>query len=96
MAVKPPSRFMRRADGKGFVRRDALRGINRKPMFNLKKKKKPFRGGNYRFDGSSIKRRAAKRAAGGIFDDLPPEFNPQVSLALAFLLYSCVISFLSS
>ena len=39
VAVKPPSRFVRRADGKGFVRRDALRGINRRAMFNLKKKK---------------------------------------------------------
>jgi len=43
----------------------------------MKKKKKPFRGGNYRFDGSSIKRRAAKKIGG--FQSLSDEFNPQVS-----------------
>jgi hypothetical protein len=74
---------VRRADGKGFVRRDALRGINRNIAFNLKKKKKPFRGGNYRFDGSSIKRRAAKKA-GGIFN-IPNELNPQESIPLQFV-----------
>ena len=84
VAVKPPSRFVRRADGKGFVRRDALRGINRRAMFNLKKKKKPFRGGNYRFDGSSIKKRNAKRSGG--MPNLPDELNPQVIFFLSDLL----------
>lgn len=63
---KPPlqSRFVRRADGKGFIRRDVIRARN---LLNLhKKKKKPYRGVNYRFDGSSIKKRVSKKNANQI------------------------------
>ena len=46
--------YVRRADGKGFVRK--IIGPKSK-----KKKKKPFRGANYRFDGSSIKKKGAPK-----------------------------------
>ena len=52
-------RYVRSADGKGFVKKiidhdtiNRLRAVRKK-----KKKKKAFRGANYRFDGSSIKKR---------------------------------------
>ena len=62
--------FVRRADGKGFVRKGSAQhvaqmqgglkaGTSLLKIRNISKKKKRFRGGNYRFDGSSIKRRKA-------------------------------------
>ena len=65
--------FVRRADGKGFVRKGSAQhvaqiqeglkaGASLLKVHNSKqKKKKRFRGGNYRFDGSSIKKRKAQR-----------------------------------
>ena len=63
--------FVRRADGKGFIRKGSAQHVAQmqggvKPGTSLlkarnssKHKKKRFRGGNYRFDGSSIKKRKA-------------------------------------
>jgi len=59
--------FVRRADGKGFVRKGGVKPhlrINLKSKGSVnknKKKKKAFRGGNYRFDGSAIKKRPAPK-----------------------------------
>ena len=62
--------FVRRADGKGFVRKGSAQHVAqlqggfkagtsllKSKNFSKQKKKKRFRGGNYRFDGSSIKKR---------------------------------------
>ena len=62
--------FVRRADGKGFVRKGSAQHVAqlqggfkagtsllKNRNLSKQKKKKRFRGGNYRFDGSSIKKR---------------------------------------
>ena len=64
--------FVRRADGKGFVRKGSAQHVAqmqgslkagtsllKTTNISKQKKKKRFRGGNYRFDGSSIKKRKA-------------------------------------
>ena len=86
----PPKRkvetlqFVRRADGKGFVRKNGPRPVRTSSSLlklkTNKRKKKPFRGGNYRFDGSTItkKRPAPKRSshsgADAAGNDQPPSF----------------------
>ncbi len=59
----PKVQYVRRPDGKGFVRKVVdplnLRSIRTRK----KKKKKAFRGINYRFDGSRIKKRVVKKAS---------------------------------
>ena len=57
----PRVQYVRRADGKGFMKKIISGPTVMRPK---KKKKKPFRGANYRFDGSSIKKRNAAGAAG--------------------------------
>ena len=70
-------RYVRSADGKGFVKKiidhdtiNRLRAVRKK-----KKKKKAFRGANYRFDGSSIKKRggAPKRPQSAASEDRDEE-----------------------
>lgn len=62
--------YFRRSDGKGFVRKivdkqtmDHIRATSVTNSKKKKKRRKPFRGLNYRFDGSRIKKRVAKRAS---------------------------------
>ncbi len=61
-------KFVRTADGKGYMRRQTDQLLQKAKAtaskFNSKKKKKRFfRGANYRFDGSSIKRKARPNKA---------------------------------
>ena len=59
-------KFVRTADGKGYMRRqtDNLLQKAKATVTGKKKKKRFFRGANYRFDGSSVKKvkRAVKKA----------------------------------
>ena len=83
--------FVRRADGKGFVRKGSAQHVAQlqggfKPGASLlksknfikQKKKKRFRGGNYRFDGSSIKKRKGvkKRAQENESEDMENGGDP--------------------
>lgn len=67
VVASPPRRrigtlkFVRTADGKGYMRRQTdnlLQKAKATARVVKKKKRRFFRGGNYRFDGSSIKKRA--------------------------------------
>ena len=97
--------FVRRADGKGFVRKGSAQHVaqlqaspggfkagtsllKNKNFFKQKKKKK-FRGGNYRFDGSSIKKRkgAKKRAQDNEDMENGGEPTPQQGREPAVLAY---------
>ena len=58
----PQVRFVRRADGKGFAKK--VIDSRTMELLRAKKKKKKkhfFRGSNYRFDGTAIKKRIGKR-----------------------------------
>ena len=53
--------YVRRPDGKGFMRKVIDSNTMNLIRAKKKKKKKAFRGINYRFDGTRIKKRTAKR-----------------------------------
>ena len=53
-------KFIRTADGKGYIRRQTDNLLKNAKMSKTKKKKKFFRGANYRFDGSIIKKKPKK------------------------------------
>ena len=71
VAAKLPQ-YVRNPNGKGFMRRILAEMHNKK-----KKKKKNFRGGNYRFDGSSIKKkRTGMKKQSTAFDEEETRESP--------------------
>jgi hypothetical protein len=67
VANRTEVRYVRSADGKSFVRK-IVDGRTLKKRRVKKKKKKAFRGCNYRFDGTSIKKRGGKRPTSAASD----------------------------
>ena len=53
-------KFIRTADGKGYIRRQTDNLLKNAKMPKTKKKKKFFRGANYKFDGSIVKKKSNK------------------------------------
>lgn len=62
--------FVRRADGKGFMRKPI---VGSSLLKNKKKKRRFFRGANYRFDGTSIKKRPGRKCTAN--DDASEELS---------------------
>ncbi len=60
-ALQGKVQYVRRPDGKGFMRKVIDRSAMNRIKAKKKKKKKAFRGINYRFDGSRIKKRVVRK-----------------------------------